>query len=63
METTVRQAIELLSKMDPDAILCTAHIDDDVFYYNSIETIRAINNVEFINDSGDDVVGNIVSIL
>jgi hypothetical protein len=33
METTVRQAMELLSKMDPDAILCTAHIDDDVYYY------------------------------
>lgn len=63
METTARQAIELLSKMDPDAIVCTVHFDDGVAYYNSIELIIQVNNVEFINDSGDDAMGNVISIL
>jgi hypothetical protein len=59
---TVKQVIEALSKLNPDAILCRMDIDGDEPFYSTIEIINPIGMVQYIDDAGDDKVGEVVSI-
>ena len=57
---TVKEVIERLQKMNQDAIVCR-RLDDEATY-SSIETMAEVKNAIYINDAGDDAVGDIVSI-
>jgi len=58
---TVKNLIELLSKCNPDAIVCRL-VEGENAMYSSIETVCPQKNVEFIDCYGDEATGDIVSI-
>ena len=60
--TTVKELIEILKNMNADAVVCHLEMEDDSPIYSSFEICREYNNVTYINDSGNDVVGDVVAI-
>jgi hypothetical protein len=60
--TTVKELIEILKNMNPDSVVCHLEMEDNSPIFSSFEIYREYNNVTYINDSGDDVVGDVVAI-
>lgn len=56
--TTVKELIEMLKKFDQDAVVC--HNDGEEF--TTFEVCMEKINVEYVDDAGDFVVGNIIAI-
>lgn len=59
---TVRELMEILKTMNQDAIVCGFEVENDTPIYYTFETCCELKNAKYINDFGDDVVGDIVSI-
>lgn len=63
---TVKEFIEYLGNMNPDAIVCNWEHDTDdngdPTCYSSIEVCKELSNVSYIDDVGNDVIGDIVVI-
>ena len=59
---TVAELIEILKRMNPDAIACHLESEDDNPIYSSFEMCRQFNNVVYLDDDGNDVVGDVVAI-
>lgn len=59
---TVKQVIELLSKCNPDAFFCRMENDGDKTIYSTVEVIKSVGVVEFIDDAGDDKLGEVVGV-
>jgi hypothetical protein len=60
--TTVKELIEILNGMNPDAIVCHLEFEKDTPFYSSFELCRQYDNVTYIDDDGDDVKGDVVAI-
>ena len=60
--TTVKELIEILKGMNPDAVVCHLELEDDKPVYSSFEICRQYENVTYIDDNGDDIVGDVVAI-
>jgi len=60
--TTVKELIEILNGMNPDAIVCHLELEKDTPIYSSFELCRQYDNVTYIDDDGDDVKGDVVAI-
>lgn len=58
---TVRGFIEHLLKCDQDAVVCRLIVEDNDCY-SAIEMIQHPGVVTYIDDAGNDVVGNIIAI-
>jgi hypothetical protein len=59
---TVKQAIEALSKLHPDAILCRMDFDEEEQFYSTVEIVKSVGKSKYIDDAGDFVEGEIVII-
>ena len=59
---TVKELIEILKKMNPDAVVCHLEMEDGEPIYSSFEICREFYNVIYINDDSDDVEGNVVAL-
>jgi hypothetical protein len=59
---TVKQVIEHLSKCNPDAIFCRMEVGDDKPIYSTVEIIRSVGVVGYIDDAGDDKIGEVVGV-
>ena len=60
--TTVKELIEILNGMNPDAIVCHLELEKNTPIYSSFELCRQYDNVAYIDDDGDDVKGDVVAI-
>ena len=60
--TTTKELIEILKKMDPDAVVCHLEMENNEPIYSTFEICRQYDNVTYIDDEGDEVVGNVVAI-
>lgn len=60
--TTVEELIEILKEMNPKAVVCHLEMEDDKPIYNSFEICRQYENVTYIDDDGNDVIGDVVAI-
>lgn len=60
--TTVEELIEMLKEMNPKAVVCHLEMEDNEAIYNSFEICRQYNNVTYIDDAGNDVIGDVVAI-
>ncbi len=58
----VRDLIEILKKLDQEAVVCIIEIENDKPIFNSIDMIKQADNVTYINDVGDEEIGNVVAI-
>ena len=58
--TTVKELIEILEKMNPDAVVC--HYDFEYGEYSTFEICREAGVVSYIDDSGDTKKGYVVTI-
>lgn len=58
---TVKEFIERLQKMNQEAIVCR-YVHDDEPTYSTIETVADLKAVKYIDDAGDEVEGDIISI-
>jgi len=65
--TTVRELIQLLSKMNQDAVVCGILNEDEIFddepLYSSFEILREIKKATYINNNGDEIIGDIVVLI
>lgn len=60
---TVKEVIEKLSTMNRNAIVCHFTLENDKDeVFSTFEVIREFPNVKYIDDAGDEVVGNVVAI-
>ena len=59
---TVGYLIKRLEKLDKDAVMCSMEMDDDISTFSTFDMCIYFPNVEYIDDSGEFVVGNIVAI-
>lgn len=59
---TVKELIKILSKMNPNAIVCYLEMENDMPVYSSFEICNEYPNVTYINDDGDYVNGDVVAI-
>lgn len=59
---TVKELIEILQKLNPDAVVCHLELENDKPIYNSFEIVRQYDNVTYINDEGDEEDGDVVAI-
>jgi len=60
--TTVKELIEILKKLNPDAVVCHLELEDDKPIYSSFEICREFENVTYIDDDGNDVKGDVVTL-
>jgi len=60
--TTVKELIEILKEMNPDAVVCHLEMEDDEPIYSTFEICRQYDNVTYIDDEGNNVTGNVVAI-
>ena len=60
--TTVEELIEILKEMNPKAVVCHLEMEDDEPIYSSFEICRQYENVTYIDDDGNDVIGDVVAI-
>lgn len=58
---TVKEFIEKLKICNQDAVMCVAYPDDNKTEYSSIEIMNELETY-YIDDSGDEVFGKIVSV-
>ena len=59
---TVKELINTLKSMNQDAVVCSFETDGVKDYYSTIEICKQVNNVVYIDDNGDDVIGDVVTI-
>lgn len=60
---TVKELIELLSTMNPDAVVCSCELDEyHIPIYQTFEICREFPNSKYINDNGEDECGDVVAI-
>jgi hypothetical protein len=62
VDENVAQLIERLKNMDQTAKVCIASVDGDDTSYFSMELCTEVKNTEYVNDAGNYVTGNIVSL-
>ena len=60
--TTVKELIEILKKMNPDAVVCHLEMENDEPIYSTFEICRQYDNVTYIDDNGNDIKGDVVAI-
>lgn len=58
--TTVKELIEILEKMNPEAVVC--HYDFEYDEYSTFEICREVREASYIDDAGDTQTGDIVAI-
>jgi hypothetical protein len=59
---TVEELINyLLIIEDKNAIVCRV-VADDVSSYSSIESVEILNNIQYTNEVGDIITGNVLAI-
>ena len=59
--TTCEELIEILKTLDPKAVVCHMEFDGETAFYNSFEICRQVDNVTYLDDAGDDAVGNVIA--
>jgi elongation factor P hydroxylase len=60
--TTVKELIEILKEMNPDAVVCSLEMENDEPIYLTFEICREYKDVTYIDDEGNDVEGDVVAI-
>ena len=60
--TTVKELIEMLKGMSPDAVICHLEIENNKPIYSTFEMCRQYDNVNYIDDEGNDVEGDVVAL-
>jgi hypothetical protein len=60
--TTVKELIEILKQMNPDAVVCSLEMENDKPIYSSFEMCKEYKDVKYIDDFGNDENGDIVAI-
>jgi hypothetical protein len=60
--TTVKELIEILKGMNPDAVVCHLEMENDEPNFSTFEICRQYDNVIYIDDVGDNVKGNVVAL-
>lgn len=60
--TTVKELIEILKNMNPEAVVCHLELEEDKPVYSTFEICRQYDNVTYIDDNGNDVKGDVVAI-
>ena len=60
--TTVEELIDILKSMNPKAVVCHLEMEDDKPIYSSFEICRQYDNVTYIDDDGNDVLGDVVAL-
>ena len=60
--TTAKELIEILKEMKPDAVVCHLVIENDKPIFSTFEICRQYDNVTYIDDAGDDVLGDVIAI-
>jgi hypothetical protein len=60
--STVKDLIEILLKLDQEAVVCHAEFEDYEPIFSTFEICRYFENVTYIDDSGQEVVGNVVAL-
>ena len=60
--TTVKELIEIHKEMNPDAVVCHLEMENEEPVYSTFEICRQYDNVTYIDDEGNDVVGDVVAI-
>ncbi len=58
----VIELIEILKKLNQEAVVCTFELEKDNPIFNSIEMVKQLDNVTYINDDGDDEMGDVIII-
>lgn len=58
--TKVKELIEILSTMDPNAVVCNMFVENNKSYFSTFEICNCINNISYIDDSGNEIIGDIV---
>jgi len=61
--TTVKELIEKLSKLDPDAVVCGGELLGDEFEYFTFEIIQPHYNKNYMDDAGDIVKGDFIVLM
>lgn len=61
-EIKVKDLIEKLKTMDPEAVICSFELDGYEPIFDSFEIVEQLNDVEYIDGEGDIKKGNIVRI-
>lgn len=61
--STVKELIEVLQKMNPEAVLCSAEFEGDNVTYYSIELCKEISNATYCDDNGIETKGDIVVLI
>jgi hypothetical protein len=62
--TTVKELIEMLKGMNQDAVVCIGYFDaGDAPFYSTAEMCKEVQNATYIDDGGDEVVGDIIYFL
>jgi len=60
---TVGELIKRLQVMDENAVVCGMELDDGYdMVFSTFEICKEFKNVTYIDDNGDDVKGNVVSL-
>ena len=60
--TTVKELIEILKQMNPDAVVCSLEMENDEPIYSTFEICIEYKDVTYTNDSGDNERGDVVAI-
>ena len=60
--TTVKELIEILQKMNQDSVVCHLELEAYEPIYSTFECCREYENVTYIDNDGNDVNGNVVAI-
>lgn len=60
--TTVKELIEILQSMSPDAVICGIEFEDQEPVYKTFEICKEYKNVNYISDNGDIINGDVVAI-
>ena len=59
---TVKKLIEVLQKMDENAIVCFLELENDEMEFETIEMCKEFKNVEYVSDNGDIISGDVVAL-
>jgi hypothetical protein len=62
VNTTVKEFIEILKQMNPDAVICGLEMENNKSFYYTFEMCQEYKDVEYIDDCGDFIKGDVVAI-
>jgi hypothetical protein len=59
---TVKELIEILKEMNPDAVVCHLEFEDGKPIYDSFDMCTQFKDVDYIDDGGNFVKGDVVAL-